>query len=123
MQMALVLIVFSIANDLAKPENRWLYDKRSYIARRDAVLGQLERTPGKKLVFVDYGKGHDVNQEWVYNRADIDGSRIVWAREMGTERDRELIEYYQERQLWKLVDDGDVGVRLWPISATDRTRR
>jgi hypothetical protein len=123
MQMALVLIVFSIANDLAKPENRWLYDKRSYIARRDAVLGQLERTPGKKLVFVDYGKGHDVNQEWVYNRADIDGSRIVWAREMGTERDRELIGYYQERQLWKLVDDGDVGVRLWPISATDRTRR
>ena len=112
MQAAVAFIVFSIARDVARPENRFLYDKRAFIARRDAVLHRLDQAPGRQLVFVDYGQGHDINQEWVYNRADIDGARIVWAREMGSARDQELIDYYPGRQVWKLVDHGDAGVDL-----------
>lgn len=111
-QGVVALIVLSDITALASPGNRWLYDKRDFIARRQGVLRRLDQSPGKQLVLVEYGKGHDVNQEWVYNRADIDRSRIVWARGMGAERDRELLEYYPDRQVWRLVDHGDEGVDL-----------
>jgi hypothetical protein len=91
-----------------------LYDKRGFIARRDSVLRKLDELPGKQLVLVKYGPGHDLNHEWIYNRADIDASRIVWAREMGTEKDQELLNYYPERKLWRLVDTGD-GAALYEL--------
>jgi len=36
----------------------------------------------------------------VYDRSDIDGSKIVWARDMEPEKNQELIAYYRGRQFW-----------------------
>ena len=66
------------------------------------------------LVIVRYLPGHDVHQEWVYNAADIDHARIVFAREMGREKDRELIDYYKTRRVW-LLELGQI-VRIIPYS-------
>ncbi len=33
------------------------------------------------------------HEDWVFNRADMDWSKIVWAYDMGAERSQELIEY------------------------------
>ncbi len=51
---------------------------------------------------VRYGADHDVHEEWVYNHADIDGSAVVWARDMGEARNRELLDYYHDRNVWLL---------------------
>ena len=59
----------------------------------------------------------------MYNQADIDRSRIVWAREMGPARDQELIDYYPDRQVWKLVDHGDAGVELSELPHSQRAKR
>ena len=62
------------------------------------------------LVIARYAPDHNVLEEWVYNRADIDGSAIVWARDMGNAANRELIAYYAARQparkVWRM--DADV---------------
>ena len=34
-------------------------------------------------MIVRYGPGHNLQDDWVFNRADIDGSAIVWARDWG----------------------------------------
>ena len=72
---------------------------------RAAIMHNLERTDGKHLVFVDYSSDHDINQEWVYNRANIDASRVVWARDMGDSENRKLIEYFRDRRVWRLLPD------------------
>jgi hypothetical protein len=115
--MALVVAVALYFNYRAMiaPENRWLYDKRDFIAQRSSVLQELEKAPGKQLVLVKYGPGHDINHEWVYNAADIDRSRIVWAREMGMGKDTELLDYYRYRKAWRLLD-GEGKVTLSPFS-------
>jgi hypothetical protein len=77
----------------------WHRDARASIAE------WLKRRPGKQLVVVRYGRFHEVNQEWVYNGADIDGSKIVWAREVDPQSDAELLSYFRDREAWLLEAD------------------
>jgi hypothetical protein len=42
-----------------------------------------------------------MHHEYVYNAADIDGSEIVWARDMGAEQNRALLAYFNERRIWR----------------------
>src|SRR6185312_7338831 len=72
---------------------------------RVAIVRQLEATPGRHLVLVSYGPHHDVDWEWVYNAADIDGAKVVWARDMGTRDNQELLTYFHDRQVWHLNGD------------------
>jgi hypothetical protein len=76
---------------------------------RAEVLDGLGRMGGRHLVIVSYDKAHNPNLEWVYNGADIDGAAVVWARDMGPARDRELLDYYRDRQpdrrVWQLRAD------------------
>jgi hypothetical protein len=66
---------------------------------------QLAALPGKQLVVVRYEVGHNPNGEWVYNSADIDGSKIVWARELNPEQNQRLLSYFKDRQKWLFEPD------------------
>ena len=73
---------------------------------RARILRQLEAMPGNQLAIVRYQPNHDfILDEWVFNNADIDGSKVVWARDMGEEKNRELIEYFNQRHVWLLQPD------------------
>ena len=74
-------------------------------SHRAHILAHLKETNGRHLVIVRYGAGHSVHDEWVYNEADIDGAKIVWAREMDSAQNRKLLEYFKDRHVW-LVEVG-----------------
>jgi hypothetical protein len=82
----------------------WFHSPKGF-TQRAAVLGRLEATPGQHLVMVRYQAGHDPEREWVYNRAEIDRAKVVWAREMDQSRNRRLLEYFGGRQVWLLEAD------------------
>jgi hypothetical protein len=73
--------------------------------RRIYVNRQLAGIPGKLLVFVRYYPQHIFQDEWVYNAADIDGARVVWARDLGEAEDERLRRYYPGRAVWLLEPD------------------
>jgi hypothetical protein len=80
---------------------------------RARMQAYLERMPGRHLVIVHYPP-HDVpTSEWTYNRADIDTSRVVWARDMGSKDNAELLKYFHDRQVW-YVDRGNFPQILRP---------
>lgn len=74
-------------------------------SQRAAIERQLERSGGSHVVLVRYAQSHQPEQEWVYNKADIDGAPVVWAREMGTAQNRKLIDYFHSRNVWLLEAD------------------
>jgi hypothetical protein len=73
---------------------------------RAGVLAQLHRLPGRQLVIVRYSSHHDFYDEWVYNDADIEASKVVWAREMNRFEDQKLVRYFKNRNVWLLEADG-----------------
>jgi hypothetical protein len=72
---------------------------------RARIVRQLQATPGKHLVLVEYAPSHHPLQEWVYNAADIDHSRIVWARVIPGRDLTPLLTYFKDRQVWILHPD------------------
>jgi hypothetical protein len=64
------------------------------------ITAALEKMPGNHLVFVQAKTDPHNLFQWIYNGADIDHSRIVWARDMGTEENARLAEYMAGRQMW-----------------------
>lgn len=76
-------------------------------SRRERIGEELARIQGPLLVFVRYAPQHVFQDEWVYNEADIDGARIVWARDLGAAEDERLIRYYPHREVLLLDPDAD----------------
>jgi hypothetical protein len=83
---------------------------------RAEVERNLESMPGKQLAIVRYTPVHSPIDEWVYNAADIDGSRVIWAREMDAASNRELLRYYSDRKAW-LVEPDAAPPRVTPYPA------
>jgi hypothetical protein len=79
-------------------------DKRSGTTRAQ-IESRLEQIPGRQLAIVRYSSEHNSLDEWVYNTADIDNSKVVWAREMDEAENLELIRYYQGRTVWLVEPD------------------
>src|ERR1035437_2581593 len=88
-----------------RPYETWDAINHGNPERRIYVNRQLAQMPGKLLVFVRYYPQHIFQDEWVYTAADIDGARVVWARDRGEAEDEKLRRYYPGRAVWLLEPD------------------
>ena len=89
---------------------------------RTQVKSALESLPAKQLAIVRYSDGHDPLGEWVYNAADIDSSKVVWARDMGDAGNAELLRYFVDRTAW-LVEPDSTPPRVTPYAIRESARR
>jgi hypothetical protein len=103
-------------------ESGWLvtwYGPGQFGARRAKIENQLEHLPGKQLVIVRYAPDHSPLDEWVYNAADIDHSKVIWARDMSPAENLDLVHYYKGRTVWLVQPDTNPAVSPYPISETE----
>lgn len=110
--LALAIAAIGLKAWTWKPKYFTGYDV-AFVAERQRVTGELSRIAGKDLVLVRYSPRHSVFDEWVYNRADIDSSDIVWAREMSPADDREIVAHFRNRKAW-ILDADAAPARLIP---------
>jgi hypothetical protein len=80
-----------------RPYETWDGINHGNPERRIAVKQQLEQAPGDLLVFVRYAPQHIFQEEWVWNAADIDSARVVWACDLGPDENAKLLAYYPNR--------------------------
>lgn len=72
---------------------------------RAKILRQLQQQPGLQLVIVRYGPHPDPTLDWVYNEANIDAAKVIWARDMGSDANQELLSYFKDRRVWQVNSD------------------
>jgi len=65
-------------------------------------------------VIVRYAPGYP-KTEWVYNGADIDHEKVVWAREIPGQNMQPLLSYFKDRNVWLAEPDASPP-RLSPFS-------
>ena len=85
------------------------------------ISSRLQALAGKQLVLVSYRPDHTVEHEWVYNAADIDGAKIVWARVIPGRDLSPLLAYFKGRQVWILDADAHPA-SLQPYSDSELKR-
>jgi hypothetical protein len=82
---------------------------------RAALQSQLSARNDRHLVIVHYQPDHSGLQEWVYNEADINNAKVIWARDMGASSNEELITYFKDRRVW-LIDADEKPPRPVPYA-------
>ena len=86
---------------------------------RAAVQSQLENMPGLQLAIVHYSPSHPTFREWVYNRADLEHAKVVWARDLGPACNLALIHYFKDRHVWLVQPDLPRKVTPYVVTAAD----
>ena len=91
---------------------------RPWSLERARLQRQLEQHDRPSLVIVNYGPGHSMHEEWVYNRADTDRAQVVWVRNLGEARQPELLRHFSGRDVWVVEPDRQpVELQPWSQSA------
>jgi hypothetical protein len=98
--LAIALLMISVRAAVMK-------DRTSWHIKRAQLLEQMQHQDTDHLIIVRYGPGHAVHNEWVYNEADIDRAKVVFARAINSRQDCQLVEYFKSRQIWSLEIDSD----------------
>jgi hypothetical protein len=98
---AMILLRVTMAAAHVRIEPAW---PRGDLQRAN-VQRELRQQPGPQLVIVRYAPQHDPVREWVYNEANIDAAKVVWARDMGKDDNRELLNYFHGRKVWLVEAD------------------
>jgi hypothetical protein len=69
---------------------------------REEILSRLNGLPGNHLVMVRYSTGTGETGEWIFNPADIDHAKVVWACEIPGVESGPLLRHFQGRHVWLL---------------------
>jgi hypothetical protein len=112
---------YLLATDVAFSVPRHLCDELEWTCKGDLsradIAKRLSQTPGKHLVMVRYEDNHNLHDEWVYNGAEIDTSKVLWARELDPAQNAKLFAYFKDRQIWLVEPDTD-NTELIPYQAS-----
>jgi hypothetical protein len=102
----LLLLVDTIGAVVRKECDTFYWTCQGDVSRL-TIQDKLKALPGKHLVLVRYSDDHNIHDDWVYNGAEIDSAKVIWAREISAEQDLKLLDYFRDRKIWLVTPDTD----------------
>src|SRR4029077_12973495 len=76
--------------------------KNAQIAQKESIeQALLKKQSGQHLIFVSYAGQPSPHEEWIYNPANIDAARVIWAVDLGQTDNEKLRSYYAGRSFWR----------------------
>lgn len=120
--LAYVLPLVILINGAGKPvllalRTKSPYDMKPAIVQKDRVTNSLlDSDPGPHIVFVHYSGFLIPHAEWVYNTANIAAQEVIWAQDMGPDKNRTLMRDYPGRKYWLFDPDQSLDT-FTPIAA------
>jgi hypothetical protein len=115
-----VISIFLLATDSLRTTdgNRFLFDKHNFVEKRAVISAFLANQDGLQLVFVHEGPLNHSYDNWVYNYADIDSSKVIFINDMGVDENQRVLSYYkdQHRSVWMLDDNAELTLRAYGSS-------
>ena len=99
LMLGLSIFGWRISDSRDFPEPQYVSKDRAHVAR------EILSHPGKQLCLVRYIRYHDGWQEWVFNGADLNDERLIWARSLSSQTDREVIQDFPGRTVWLAKPD------------------
>ena len=92
------------------------YGPDHYGTERAQIQSRLAHLPGNQIAIVRFGPQRNDLDQWVYNSADIDHSKVIWAREMDAANNLDLLHYYKDRTPWLIrMDTEPATVAPYPV--------
>lgn len=91
---------FRARDDIAAKQAAWPHERTEMIRRLSAA-----NKPSLVIVHYPTPSWRSVEEEWVWNGADVDHQPVVFAHDLGEARNTELLRYYQGRTPWLLTFD------------------
>ena len=101
-----ILLQVCIAQRNRHPDDFQIQDEVNDPFRK-TVEQLLAAMPGQHLVLVQYSPDHNSANEYVYNKADIDNAKTVWARKIPGMDLSPLLQYFRNRDVWVFEPDVD----------------
>jgi hypothetical protein len=101
--VAIFVISVSISFFPVLHSNSWPVSRQ-----RAQIDGQLQEDGHRHVILVKnspYSYAQYPHFDWVYNRADIDAAKVIWARDLNLAQNRELVDYFKERKIWRVDVD------------------
>ena len=101
-----IVVILAVNWVVVQAFHHFLNPARDWSMERVQITARLQAQPGRHLIIVRYKPTHNPHHEWVYNAADIDHAKVVWARDIPGIDLQPLLDYFKERQVWLLDADG-----------------
>jgi hypothetical protein len=77
-----------------------------WVYTREDLISKLKQGNDKYLILVKYLPNRKAYNEWIFNEADLENAKVIWARSMTPERDCQLAKYYSDRKI-RVIEIGD----------------
>jgi hypothetical protein len=100
-RLVVILVLARIALYIVRPPS--LIEE--YGPQYAQLVKQLDAMPNTQLVVVRYAPDHPPFIDWVYNKADVDHAKVVWAREIPGVDMNPLFDYFRGRTVLVLEPD------------------
>lgn len=66
----------------------------------------VEKLPDRYIALVNYNPNYSFHDEIVFNKADIENAKLIWAHDLGSTKNKPMLRFYNNRKILMISVEG-----------------